>query len=261
MLATAIAETLRPLHVPGTGRILGPFVPRQGTVTTQYCGYTVDLDLSDLIQWQMALGCYERAETRLMRKLLHPGTTVLDVGANVGHYTLNAAECVGPSGRVVSVEPYHYAADRLSHTIHRNSLQHVTLKRVALSDHEGSTQLADGLPDNHTPSLLTVAPERHHTTIPLARLDDVLDEWIGRFRVVDFMKVDIEGSEPALVRGAQQVLSFGRVRYILMEFSADHLRNAGSSVAKLSIDLKRLGFDHVGGTSTMHLYRHHGVRF
>lgn len=241
-IALAVASRLRALQIPGTGRLLAPFVPRQGTISTTYAGYQIDLDLSDQMQWQMALGCYERFETWRMRRELCPGMTVLDVGANVGHHTLYASRAVGPTGHVIAVEPYPWAADRLERTLRANGIQNVRLKRIGLTDRNGTADLPDGIESNHTASLLTTDPDRATNRIEVARLDDVLDEWVGRYRVVDFLKIDIEGGEPAFMRGAEKCLSWGRVRRILCEFNRPWLSLAGTTPEGLARDLRRLGF-------------------
>ena len=242
MLALAVADAIRPIGVRGKGRLFRRFVPRSGIVSTNYAGYRLSLDLADEIQWQMAVGCYEHDETRLMQRLVGSGMTVLDVGANVGHFTLIAARRVGPTGRVVSLEPYPYAAERLERTVAENGIRQVRVVRLALSDVSGASRMAEALASNHTPSLLDDAPDREYFPVTLARLDEVLDDLVGPQTPIDFMKVDVEGGEPALVRGAQQAFRSGRVRRLLMEFNAPWLERAGSSPDALASDLRSAGF-------------------
>ena len=86
-------------------RLINPFLAPSGNRTAKVFGATFDLDLSDHIQRNVFVGCYERDETILFRRLVKPGQTVLDVGANIGYFTALAAKLVTKTGRVISIEP------------------------------------------------------------------------------------------------------------------------------------------------------------
>src|SRR5687768_12991065 len=121
-LPRAVIGVLRRLTFKGKSRLLSPFVPNCGEVEALVFGYRVALDLSDYIQREMYLGTYERRGTGSARRVLARGNTVIDVGANAGHYTLLAARCVGRTGRVLAIEPSPWVADRLERSIETNGL-------------------------------------------------------------------------------------------------------------------------------------------
>ena len=146
---------------------------------------------------------------RVVDALVHPGDTALDIGANWGLYTWRLAERVGPQGRVYAFEPNPGHTARLQAI--RGSRSWISIHQVALSDHAGEAQLHIPVVEDRQVSALAslaVPPDRtsvaHETiTVPLARLDDLLP---ADGPPVSFIKCDVEGHEPAVLRGAEQTL-------------------------------------------------------
>jgi FkbM family methyltransferase len=207
-------------------------VPHEGERTIELFGYRVRLNLGDFIQRHIYLGDFESFEARLVRKVLKPGMSFVDVGANVGFFTLLASSLVGPSGRVFALEPSLPVFQRLEATLRENGISQARAFSLALGAEPGTlnlhfTALTDS---NHTPSMIVQEGAR---TVPVQvrTLDDCLEEW-GLERV-DLLKVDVEGFEPRVFAGASRALAAGRIRAILCEFNDPWLRSAGSSAAEL----------------------------
>jgi FkbM family methyltransferase len=236
----------RPVQFRGKARLLGRFVPREGVRTATVHGCRMTLDLSDYIQRMVYLGAYERWETRVVRRVLRPGMCFVDVGANVGYFTLLAARRVGPTGRVFAVEPSPWAADRLAAAIAENGLHHVRVERCGLGAAPGTATLYDPRPDNHTPTMLADAgsPGR---TVPVRTLDECVREW-GADRI-DLLKIDVEGYEPAVFAGGERALAGGTVRAVLCEFNPHWLHKAGSSSRELYRTLTGFGFADAAGAA------------
>lgn len=237
--AEALVNLFRPVNFRGKVRLVDRFVPRTGSRTAVVAGYWVELDLSEHIQRKVYLGVYERWETRVIRRALRPGMCFLDVGANIGYFSLLASRRVGPSGRVVAVEPSRYAADKLAATLARNQIANVRLERLGLGAEPGEVTLFDPDPDNHTPTMLG-EPGAAGTVVPVRRLDDCLDGW--GIKVVDLLKIDVEGFEAAVFCGAESAFRSGRIRAILCEFNAHWLGRAGTTPAELRECLLQHGF-------------------
>ena len=91
-------DTFRVVHLRRRGRLLNLFGPGSGAGAARVFGNQVELDLDDDIQRQIYFGTFEPCETRLGRSYLRPGTTVVDVGANIGHYTSLVANPGFPAG-------------------------------------------------------------------------------------------------------------------------------------------------------------------
>ncbi|HEV2147383.1 MAG TPA: FkbM family methyltransferase [Longimicrobiaceae bacterium] len=240
MLREALIDTLRPYHFRGKLRLLAGMAPRTGERTARLFGYDVRLDLAEAIQRWIYLGAFEPQETAAVRRWLRPGMTFVDVGANVGYFTLLAASRVGETGRVFAVEPSPYAHDRLNAAVSANRLAQVRTFRMGLSSTEGELNLylppeSDGF---HSPTMSASSWET--LRVPVRRLDDCLDEW--GVRSVDLIKLDVEGHEAHVLEGAAGALETGRVRAVLCEFNDHWLRQQGSSPRALHDTLVRAGF-------------------
>lgn len=236
-----LVSSLWPLRFPGKVRLLDPLVPRQGTRRGRVFGYSMTLDLLDLVERMVYLGTYEREETGLAWRWLRPGMTFLDVGANVGYFTLLASRRVGPRGRVIAVEPSPHAHERLARVVGENSL-HAELHRIGLSDREGTCTLYPPAPgsNNHTPTMVKYDGAGDPVEVPVRRLDDCLESW--GVPSVDLLKIDVEGHEGKVFAGAERALGSGRIRAILCEFNDFWLRGTGTTPRALYDTLIGYGF-------------------
>jgi FkbM family methyltransferase len=163
-------------------------------------------------------GIWEPHVTAVFRERLRPGDVCLDIGANVGYFTLLAARLVGPSGHVHAFEPEPTNADQLEAHIRSNGLQNVTVHRVAVGVESGTGALHQTRPASN-PKAWTLIGRPDETTeregggaptmVTIAPLDAVvpLDDW-SRVRLV---KIDVDGAEvevlasldPLVARGAR----------------------------------------------------------
>jgi FkbM family methyltransferase len=239
MLREAIIDALRPYPFRGKLKLLGSIAARSGEETVDVFGYRVRLDLGEAIQRWIYLGAFEPRETALVRGWLKPGMTFLDVGANFGYFTLLAASITGPSGRVLAVEPSPYAFSRLSETVRVNSLNQVRVEQLGLSDSNGTLDLYVSLASFHSPTM-SADSGGEPVAVPVRRLDDCLADW--QADTIDLMKLDVEGHEPFVLRGAGDVLASGRIRAVLCEFNDFWLRRQGSSPRELYDIFRAAGF-------------------
>jgi FkbM family methyltransferase len=173
--------------------------------------------------------------------------TFLDVGANIGYFSLLAASRVGPSGRIIAVEPSPVAYRELGKAIEDNALP-IEAHQVGLSDAPGECTLYFPPENfhNHSPTMVHHEGAGTPVRVTVARLDECLDEW--DVASVDLMKIDVEGYEPKVFAGAERALRSGRVKAVLCEFNDVWLRSAGSSPQALHEMLKGLGFIDQAGT-------------
>jgi FkbM family methyltransferase len=171
------------------------------------------------LHWQgslaYALALYEPEAMQSIRRLVNAGDCCIDVGANFGYYTISLANWVGTSGLVVAFEPFPGNFAILEKNVHLNQLQNVTLEPSALSDCNGSLQLIYGVEEQFsaTPSVggYAVEGDRVSIKVPTRRLDDYV---AGLGRAPDFIKIDVEGAELAVLEGARRTLA--AVRPILL---------------------------------------------
>ena len=152
---------------------------------------------------QRAMRSYEPSKHAIIRRHLRPGMTFIDVGANKGDFTLLAARLTGSSGRVISIEPEPENHSMLQRSIALNDYPHIKVLQLALSDGDGTTTLQIG----STSGAHTLSPEFHGiraVEVPTRTLDGIVaEEELGS---VDMIKIDVQGFELAVLRGAAQTL-------------------------------------------------------
>jgi len=224
----ALISALRPVRFRGKYRVMSLFAPKQGIRSASIFGYRMDLDLSDWIQRHIYYGSYEQPQTSRMLSYVRPGMTFVDVGANVGYYSALASSIVG-GGRVIAYEPNPYAFERLQAWIQANQVNNVTPVFAALGAKQGTIKTHFYETDNHTASLVPPAdPATQETTAVEVRTLDAEADRLGLDRI-DVMKIDVDGYESEVFRGAAGLLTEGRINAILCEFSAHWLAQVGSS--------------------------------
>jgi FkbM family methyltransferase len=160
-----------------------------------------------IVRAAIAQGQFEAAELALMTSSCAPGTVAFDVGANVGLFTVAFAQAVGPSGRVIAVEPYPPSIANLSENVRRNGLDNVVVitKAVGASSGSGRIIMSDD------PALIRIeeTSESDASSVDMTTLDAI---WIELGRpIVSVVKIDVEGSEATVLRGAAQLLATGPV--------------------------------------------------
>jgi FkbM family methyltransferase len=174
--------------------------------------------LDEICQTIDLLGVYDLVVTEAIWRLVRPGDTVLDVGANVGYMTLAMTARLAGSGRVFSFEPHPslFGELALNATAARERFAgvEVSARREALSDTAGAVglRIPEGFDANR--GLASVGPAGEGIPVTARRLDDLADE-IGA--EVALMKIDVEGHEHATFRGAASMLKSGAIRNVILE--------------------------------------------
>ena len=118
-------------------RLYRVYVSRRSNrvVNAEIDGVRYRLDLSETIDSEIYFrGAYEPAATMAVKRIVRPGMTVFDVGANIGYFSLLFAQLVGDSGSVIAFEPTTWAFEKLSANIALNAFRNVSAERLALSD-------------------------------------------------------------------------------------------------------------------------------
>jgi FkbM family methyltransferase len=197
-------------HQIGHTRLVG--ISHSFSVGTDYGRFTGDS--SDMLsRYVYYLGHWEPDITQLIRARLQPGDTFVDVGANIGWFTLLAAAAVGPAGRVVAIEASPSNFLRLKENVGCNRFNNVRLINEAAWSSPGFLSLFQGPPSHSGVSTVvpTFAQRRHcklAVQIPARPLSDLLTPHeIGSVRV---LKIDVEGAEREVLLGLERVLDVMR---------------------------------------------------
>jgi FkbM family methyltransferase len=177
---------------------------------------------------------FERAAVGLMARLIRAGQTVVDVGANFGYITLLSSRWVGQEGRVIAFEPTREYGDRLQAHLSENRVSNVRVESLGLSDGDHGADICVG-ECSGTMHWTARFPPRIVERVQLASLDDWWRRYLasGQVDALDFVKIDVDGHELAVLRGARETLRRHRPA-LLVEFYKPALECAGSTCAALA---------------------------
>lgn len=145
------------------------------------------------------------AELALLECALSPGKTFVDVGANLGIYALVASRIVGPSGRVIAFEPSQQSFLLLKENVALNSFANVQIYPAAVSDRTGKAFLYHGADPSQSSLGKDPCLKSKGEEVVTQSLDNALSQ--ASVECVDLIKMDVEGAEELVVRGANKVIS------------------------------------------------------
>jgi FkbM family methyltransferase len=190
-------------------------------------------------------GFYEFRITSLIKKILRTGDTFIDIGANIGWYTLLGAKLVGKTGQVITFEPAHHIYKHLKRNIDINSFKNIFLEKIAISDREDTVLLHTISNENiglgsiiQSPTVLKQSLKTE--TVKTARLENYLKEKsIEKIRLI---KIDVEGAEMKVLEGTREILKNKLCDYLIVEVSDERLRSTNSSSNELFALLRDNGY-------------------
>jgi FkbM family methyltransferase len=171
---------------------------------------SIDVDLDDYSESSMYRGTYEQGETSLPARFVRPGGCCVDAGANIGLYTVLLAALTGPDGTVLAFEPSHFIRERLLRNM--AGLPQVKVFPCALGARPETATLFRWEGDA---AIARLQHDLHHAepieeTVAVQRLDDVPEA--RNAEQIDFLKVDVNGSEAEIFAGATELFEHKRVR-------------------------------------------------
>lgn len=163
------------------------------------------------------LGTYEADKQRQFQEHCRPGQCVYDIGANLGFYTLLASRLVGKTGRVISFEPFPQNVAKIEKHVALNQNGNVTVVPVAVSDAEGTAHFQTG-----SASEMGRLSETGTLTVHTVSLDTRVDR--GDWPVPDVLKIDVEGAESRVLKGAARLLATRHPAIILACHGSNQFR-------------------------------------
>jgi len=221
------SDEFRALNPGGPG---GDMLP--GVVIAELAGgERLFVDLRDTaIGRTIITGAFEPGETEWVRANVSAGDHAVDVGANIGYFTVLLASRVGPSGRVTAIEPIPSLTRLLRRSLGENRFEdRVTVLENAAGDHAGPVELAHLSLDagarnsggSHLVGAAKAVTGSEIVNATMVRLDDLA--WPAR---VSFVKMDVEGSEDLVFAGGSRFFREHRPR-ILCEFHPAQIGRVG----------------------------------
>src|SRR3990170_7009848 len=189
-----------------------------------------------LLEW----GFYEKYETELFKTLVKKGMVVVDIGANIGYYTLLAAHLVGDEGKVFAFEPEPNNYNLLCKNIEVNGYRNVIPVRKAVFSKSGEMELFldESNLGGHSLSEANV-DKGASIMVEVTSLDDYFRNTDYK---IDVIKMDVQGSEMAVLEGMTNTINQNDSLKIITEFWPMGLRNSGSSPAGFLNKLIECGF-------------------
>ncbi len=179
---------------------------------------------------RIALEKYEPYETKLILRQVKKGSVVVDVGANIGYYTIILADKVGKTGKVYAFEPDKTSFEILKKNIAINNLKNVVVVNAAVGSKNGYLNLykSKGNLGDHK-----VYGKGKAERIKVFKLDDFIKE------KVDLIKIDTQGWEPEVVKGAQNLI-FKNKPIIFMEYSPASYKAAKLNGKEMMKNLRKI---------------------
>lgn len=208
------------------------------TVTRTADGQQMRIRFPDKIQKYIYLfGVWEPAITRFVKARLRPGDLFIDIGANIGYYTLLAAKLVGPDGAVVAIEASPRIATLLKENIRLNGFRNVEVVEAAAADRRKRVQVFAASANNLGQSTTIASTAAALAATVEAEIEAyALQDLVGieRLRRARFIKVDIEGAEAEMFDGIRDLLpTFGDETEWIFELAPRALREQGRSVEEV----------------------------
>jgi FkbM family methyltransferase len=172
-------------------------------------------DMSGISSSIATLGWFKLAQTEVLKKLVKPQMTFVDIGANIGYFSLLASKLVGPNGLVLAYEPEVLNYSLLVKSVVINGLSNVRPIQEGVFNHGGVEKMflaSTGDPGAHS---LTQSHERGIIEIRTTTLDQLYASPLNRN--IDFIKIHV-GAEPQILQGSKKVLELCKPT-IMMTFA------------------------------------------
>ncbi len=177
------------------------------------------------------LGTYEPEQTAAFLQAVRPGSVVYDVGAHYGYYSLLASRLVGPTGRVVALEPSPRNLSKLRRHVELNHASNVTVVETAVSDREGESRF-----DNRAGSGVGRLSPEGPLTVPVTTLEALA----ARFPAPNVIKIDVEGAEEAVLDGGRGLLEHAKPALFLSTHGPALHQSCERTLAGLGYSVREL---------------------
>jgi FkbM family methyltransferase len=196
-------------------------------------GLLWNLDLTEGIDFSIFIfGLFEKETSQAIRRLITNNSVVIDIGANIGAHTLPMAELVGEKGKVYAIEPTNYAYSKLKNNllINGNLSKRVQADQIILVSNSGEGRVRD-LYSSWPLSVKPKDSKRHPVHQGVLRTisgaeEMTLDDYVSMNNLtsLDLIKLDVDGNELEVLRGAKYVLKNIKPT-LIMEFAPEQYDN------------------------------------
>lgn len=189
-----------------------------------------------MVLWKY--GLLEKQESRLLRTLVRPGMTVVDIGANIGYYTTLFADWVGAQGRVYAFEPERENFDMLSLAVRQGGITNAVLENAGIGSHTGKHDMY--INPIHSGDHRTHESCRFDKKVEIQMMR--LDDYFAARQGIHLIKMDIQGGEYFALQGMKNTLVQGKEMALLTQLEPLLLHEAGCSPERFLGEMIELGF-------------------
>ncbi len=208
-------------------------------------GQLMIVDPTDYLQCLIYyLGMFEPHCINLLEKLLKGGDTFIDIGGNIGLFSMVASSKVGAAGKVITFEPAPFHCETIRKNIRLNNFSNIDLYETALGDAPGEVELVMPKGGNQGSYSISFQSNAEHeilkAVVPVSKLDDIVQKNKISLENLSLIKMDIEGAEMLALGGMEEL--FKRLPSVLIEFNETALQRFGTSTRDLYTWFKDRGY-------------------
>jgi len=190
-------------------------------------------------------GIHSKIDFEIFQKYVKKGDNVLDIGANIGYFTLMLAKLVGPTGKVFAFEPDPRNISLLKKNIETNGYQNVVVVPKAVSNVNEKCTLFTSQSTFGQNRIYEPKKTKNQEYVPIESETIFLDNFFmnnEKIENISFVKIDVEGAEKYVLEGMKNILSLNKNIKIFSEIDLDFLNDAGSSYTEMIEFLEKRGF-------------------
>jgi FkbM family methyltransferase len=203
-------------------------------------GIALRLDISDYIGHYIYFGFADPAQNRLF-SLCQEHFNVLDIGTNIGWTAMNFAG-IAKQGRVLGFEPDAYNFQRCSENLSLNNFANLKIYQLGVGDNNQETFMELRTPTNRGGNRVAASSAITANEIKIVKLDDFAP--VNDFISIDLVKIDVEGYELHVLRGAQKLLQ-NHKPILFIEVDDNNLRDQGNSASQLIEFILEIGYGEI----------------
>ena len=217
-------------HGFGKNPIIKKFLKNiEGNLKTEFAeiqGSKMFLDPGDSLNLSIN-GVYGELDTQIVREQIKEGDIVIDVGANIGYYTLIFAQLVGKKGKVFAFEPEPKNFEILRKNIEINNYDNVIAEQKIISDKCGKMKLYVSDSDIVGHRIQQMGNSKKFVEVESVTLDEYMKK-LNLEEKINFIKIDVEGAEPKVLEGSKNILEKNDNLKIFTEFNREVIKKYNS---------------------------------
>jgi FkbM family methyltransferase len=188
---------------------------------------------SDSVLSKIIYDGFEEEELSFVKEVLTDGDIFIDIGANVGLFSLIASDCIGATGSIISFEPSPVTFNRLQENITLNAIENSDLRNIGLSNQSGETNFY--ISDNGYDAWDSFAPSQDNKlqktiSVAVSSLDKELQQ-VDKSRI-KLVKIDVEGWEKYVIMGGENLFR-NYAPIVMVEFTEENTFNAGYAIHEI----------------------------